>query len=152
MYKLTAKLLQDKYVKEQNLLGQVSITAARLSALMDALSNQREETVQEKRKKARLRSKIQESKTECDSFLQELKEIQILIRESELETEEAILEQKFRAEALIVVYLDGGGYPLEGGKFELLGDRPAKELYRRYTGEREQAEQIEEREVDAYVI
>ena len=152
MYELTAHLLKERRVKENDLIVKVNTLVARLTALMDIFPVQMAETVQEKRKRARLCREISECKAELSRFTQELEETQITIAESELETREIILEQKSRAEALIVVYLDGGGYPVEGRAFKLTGDEPAEELYRQYFGGREQPERIEEKEVEAYVI
>lgn len=151
MYKLTAHLLKDRRVKENDLIVKVNTLTARLTALMDIFPVQTAEAVQEKRRRARLCREISECRAELSRFTQELEEMRIAIAESELETREIILEQKSRAEALIVVYLDGGGYPVEGRAFELSGDEPAEELYRQYFGGREQPEQIEEKEVEAYV-
>lgn len=152
MYKLTAKLLQQNHIKEEKLSGKLTSLTAKLSALMDAFSAQKAETVQEKRKKEKLRKSIQECRSEAGSLIQELKETQILIAESELETEEMILTQQRKAEALIVVYLDGANYPLEGRGFELPKDKTASELYFQYTAKKMQPEQAGLKEVDTYVI
>lgn len=152
MYKLTAKLLQDKHIKESALLGQLKTVTAKLDVLMADFPEQKAETVHEKRRKAQFCRRIEACKTELNQLMQELKETQLAIAESELETQEMILAQKSRAEALLVVYLDGGGYSLESRVFELGGNIPAMELYQQYTGQREQIDCIEEREVEAYVI